>query len=116
METKTTTWQKRFELTTCSAQEIATAIPPTAQGVAVIYSRVEAGEKILLVLESRTSGLRSQCEKRLQSGKLPPVEQLTVSFKCEVLSDVSPEAVHVACREQVIFAGELRRELRPAMR
>ena len=27
-----------------------------------------------------------------------------------------PEAVHAACRQQVMLAGELRRELRPAMR
>jgi len=116
METKPATWQDRFELTTCSAQEIATAIPATAQGVAVIYTKNEAGEKIILVLESRTGGLRNQCVKRLQSGKLPPSDQLVVSFRSEILSNASPEAVHAACREQVIFAGELRRELRPAMR
>ncbi len=116
METKPTTWQKRFDLTTCPAAKITTKIPATAQGVAVIYTQTDAGEKILLVLESRTSGLRSQCERRLQSGKLPPAEELTVSFKTEKPADTSPEAINAACREQVIFAGELRRELRPAMR
>ena len=116
METKPTTWQERFGLTTCPAQEIDQAISPSAPGVAVIYTQTEAGEKIILVLESRAGGLRNQCEKRLQSGKLPPTEQLTVAFKCELLSDTSAEAVHAACREQVIFAGEIRRELRPAMR
>ena len=116
MENKPATWQDRFGLTSCSAQAIATAIPATAQGVAVIYAKTEAGEKIILVLESRTSGLRSQCEKRLQSGKLPATEQLTIAFKSELLPDASPEAIHASCREQVIFAGELRRELRPAMR
>ncbi len=116
MEPNTETWQKRYDLTTCSALKIDPKIPLTAQGVAVIYERTEPGEKILLVLESRTSGLRAQCEKRLASGKLPPTEQLTVSFHATTLPDQSPEAVHAACREQVIFAGELRRELRPAMR
>ena len=116
MENNLAAWQERFGLTTCPAAGIDPAISPTAQGVAVIYSRTEAGEKILLVLESRTSGLRHHCEKRLQTGKLPPVEQLTVSFKGGPLSNATPEAVQAACREQVIFAGELRRELRPAMR
>jgi len=116
MENNTTSWQERFGLTTCPASGIDPAISPAAQGVAVIYSKTEAGEKILLVLESRTSGLRQQCAKRLQSGKLPPVEQLTVSFKAELLADTSAEALNASCREQVIFAGELRRELRPAMR
>jgi uncharacterized ParB-like nuclease family protein len=60
--------------------------------------------------------LRHQCEKRLQTGKLPPVDQLTVSFQGTTLANPTPEAVHEACREQVLFAGELRRELRPAMR
>ena len=116
METNRETWQKRYGLTTCPALQINPAIPLTAQGVAVIYARTDAAEKILLVLESRTSGLRAQCEKRLASGKLPPAEQLTVSFQGTTLPDASPEAVHTACREQVIFASELRRELRPAMR
>lgn len=116
MEIKRTTWQERFGLTTCPAQEIDKAISPSAPGVAVIYTPTETGEKIILVLESRTGPLRNQCEKRLQTGKLPPTEQLKVAFKCELSSDTSPEAIHAACREQVIFAGELRRELRPAMR
>lgn len=88
----------------------------TAPGVAVIYSRAEAGEKIYLVLESRANALRGQCEKRLQSGKLPATAELFVSFRSGIQADPSPEAVNAACREQVIFAGELRRELRPAMR
>ena len=116
MEPNHETWQKRYGLTTCPALKIDPAIPLTAQGVAVIYTQSDAGEKILLVIESRTSGLRAQCAKRLTSGKLPPAEQLTVSFQGATLPDPSPEAVHAACREQVIFAGELRRELRPAMR
>ena len=116
METPTTSWQDRFGLTTCAATALTQAMPATAQGVAVIYARTEAGETILLVLESRTSSLRQQCERRLQSGKLPPAEQLTVSFTCAPLADSAPAAVNAACREQVIFAGELRRALRPAMR
>lgn len=116
MENNPPTWQTRFGLTTCPASVIESALPSAAQGVAVIYAGTGAGEKILLVLESRTAGLRQQCTRRLLSGKLPAVEQLTVSFKAAPLPDDSPEAVHAACREQVIFAGELRRALRPAMR
>lgn len=116
METTPASWQQRFELTTCPASKITAAIPPTTQGVAVFYTATEAGEKIILVIESRTGSLRSLCEKRLQSGKLPSIGQLMVAYKCDPLSDISPEAVHAACRDQVIFAGELRRELRPAMR
>jgi len=116
MKTKPASWQERFGLTTCTAQAVGQVIPSAAQGVAVIYATTDAGEKIFLVIESRTSGLRSQCEKRLQTAKLPAGVPLTVSFKAEVLAAATPEAVHAACREQVIFAGELRRELRPAMR
>lgn len=116
MKNKSETWQDRFGLTTCAADEISKKIPATAQGVAVIYSRTDLVEMIFLVIESRTSGLRSQCEKRLQTAKLPPIKQLIISFKAEALPDASAEAIHAACREQVIFAGELRRELRPAMR
>lgn len=116
MDTKPTTWQERFGLTVCAANEIDQHIPEAAQGVAVIYARSDAGEKIYLVVESRTGGLRSQCAKRLQTGKLPAAELLTVAFAGEVLPDVTPETVSAACREQVSFAGELRRELRPAMR
>ncbi|HTJ79762.1 MAG TPA: hypothetical protein VL357_12275 [Rariglobus sp.] len=116
METKPTTWQERFELTTCAATDIEQAIPPAVLGVAVIYSKTGDGEKIFLVIESRASALRAQCLKRLQTAKLPPVESLTISFKGEILADSSTEAVHAACRRQVILAGELRRELRPAMR
>jgi hypothetical protein len=116
MENKSATWQERFSLTTCSAQEIDPAIPPTALGVAVIYAQAAAGEKIFLVIESRTGGLRSQCVKRLKTAKLPPDTSLMVAFKGEILSDASPGAVHAACRQQVMLAGVLRRELRPAMR
>lgn len=116
MKTKPETWQDRFGLTSCAADELSKKIPATAQGVAVIYTRTDTGDTIFLVVESRTSGLRSQCEKRLQTAKLPPITQLTISFKAETLPDGSAEAIHTACREQVIFAGVLRRELRPAMR
>lgn len=116
MDNKTARWQDRFNLTTCPAGAIDPAIPATALGVAVIYEKTKAGEKIFLVVESRTSGLRDQCLKRLHTPKLPPVESLTVSYKAEILPDASPEAVQTACRQQVILAGELRRELRPAMR
>jgi len=118
METKPATWQERFGLTTCAASDLEKAVPSKALGVAVIYSQATATEpeKIFLVVESRAGELRSQCTKRLQTAKLPPVTALTVSFKAEILPDASPEAVHAACREQVLLSGELRRELRPAMR
>ncbi|MBI3886981.1 MAG: hypothetical protein HY302_14830 [Opitutae bacterium] len=116
MQNKPAGWQERFGLTTCAAAEIGEAMLATAPGVAVIYAPGEAGEKIYLILESRAGALRSQCERRLQSGKLPPTAELCVAFRSGLQADQSPEAVNAACREQVIFAGELRRELRPAMR
>ncbi len=116
MDIKTSPWQERFGLTTCAAGEIESAIPPAALGVAVIYAQSTAGDAIFLVLESRANSLRDLCVKRLQTAKIPPGAPLTVSFKAEILADASPEAVHAACRRQVILAGELRRELRPAMR
>lgn len=116
MKTKPETWQKRFGLTTCAASEVEKAIPESAIGIAVIYTTEAAGEKILLIVESRASSLRSQCLKRLQTAKLPPVDSVTVSFIGETLADTSPETVHEACRKQVLLAAEMRRELRPAMR
>ena len=116
MNTKTGTWQKRYGLTTCAATEVETAIPATALGVAVIYTLEAEGEKFLLIVESRASSLRSQCLKRLASAKIPPAGTLTVAFSAEALSDPTPEAVHAACRSQVLLAAEMRRELRPAMR
>jgi hypothetical protein len=116
METNPAPWQQRYELNVCPASAIDPAIPPAAPGVAVIYTAADAGETVHLVIESRTGSLRALCAKRLQSGKLPPTGGLTIAFKAEPLTDRTPEAVHTACREQIIFAGELRRELRPAMR
>ncbi len=118
METKSAPWQERFGLTTCAASDVEQAIPAAALGVAVIYAQATAkeGEKIFLVIESRAGALRGQCVKRLQTAKLPPSVSLTISFKAETLAEASAEAVHAACRQQVILAGELRRELRPAMR
>lgn len=116
MEIKHGTWQNRFGLTTCAASEVETAIPATALGVAVIYTAGPQGDQILLIVESRASSLRSQCLKRLETAKLPPLADLTVSFIGETLADASPEAVHETCRQQVVLAAEMRRELRPAMR
>ena len=118
METTPATWQERFGLTTCAAVDLEKMIPPTALGVAVIYSQATdaEGEKTWLVIESRAGSLRSQCLRRLSTAKLPQLASLTVSFKAEDLADPSSEAVHAACRQQVVLAGELRRELRPAMR
>lgn len=117
MDIHSPSWQERFGLTTCATSAISETIPAGAFGVAVIYARTAAGDQILLVIESRTGGLREQCIRRFETAaKLPPVAELTVSFKAELLANPSPESVSEACREQVIFAGELRRELRPAMR
>lgn len=116
MNTKTGTWQKRFGLTTCAATTVETAIPGTALGVAVIYTTEADRETILLIVESRAGSLRSQCLKRLASSKLPPAATLTVAFIAESLSSPAPEAIHEACRNQVLLAAEMRRELRPAMR
>ncbi len=118
METKHATWQERHGLTICPAAAIESAIPTTALGVAVIYSpaSAEGAEKIFLVIESRATGLRDQCARRLETAKLPSLASLVVAFTAEVLTKTSPETVHAACRQQVILAGELRRELRPAMR
>ena len=116
MENKSETWQDRFALTTCAAAEIDQAIPPNASGVAVIYSESPAGETVFLVLESRTSALRNQCARRLQTAKFPAGVALKISFRTEVLATNEAEVMHEVCRQQVILAGELRRELRPAMR
>ena len=114
METKS--WQVRFELKTCTAEKVTTAIPAKALGVAVVYTKTEAGETIFLVLESRAGSLRDFCVKRLETAKIPAGTPLHISFKSIPIADKSPEAVSAACREQVILAGALRRELRPAMR
>ncbi len=116
METKPATWQTRFELTTCPAAKIEKKIPATALGVAVIYADSTAGETIFLVIESRARPLLAECLRRLETAKLPPLASLTVSFQAAVLPESTPEAIHAACREQVMLASELRRELRPAMR
>ena len=57
----TPSWQVRFELKTCTAAKITTAIPAKAIGVAVVYSVGDAGETIYLVLESRAGSLRDFC-------------------------------------------------------
>jgi hypothetical protein len=113
---KTSPWQKRFDFKTCAADEIGTAIPAKALGVAVVYEKSVEAETIYLVLESRAGSLRDFCIKRLQTAKLPPAEKLTVAFKCLQPTDATAEAISAVCREQVILAGELRRDLRPAMR
>jgi hypothetical protein len=116
MDKNSPTWQDRFELTTCAANAVASVIPEKALGVAVIYQAGEAGEKVFLVIDSRAKSLRAECERRLATAKLPPLETLSVSFREEPVADDSREALNAACREQVILASILRRELRPALR
>jgi hypothetical protein len=109
-------WQTRFELKTCTTAKMTTAIPAKAIGVAVIYAETETGETIYLVLESRAGSLRDFCVKRLATAKIPADTALKVAFKTMPLADSTPESLSAACREQVLIAGALRRELRPAMR
>ena len=116
MENKPAPWPEHFGLTSCAASAIDPAIPAKAWGVAVIYAPAADRETVFLVLESRAGSLRELCAKRLGTAKLPAVGSLRVAFKAEALSDPSPAAVHAACRQQLILAGELRRTLRPAMR
>lgn len=113
---KTSPWQKRFGFKTCDAAKVATAIPADALGVAVVYAKTDTGETIYLVLESRAGSLRDFCVKRLQTAKIPAAAELTISYKVLPAADATPEAISAVCREQVILGGELRRELRPAMR
>ncbi len=118
MENQITTWPEKFGLTTCPAAKINGAIPASALGVAVIYAPAsgDLAEKTFLVIESRARGLLAECERRLQTAKLPPLATLLVAYQADTLPDTSAEAVHASCRRQVILAGELRRALRPALR
>ena len=116
MDPKSSPWQTRFELKTCAAADIATAIPAAKPGIAVIYTKSKGDETIHLVIDSRAGSLRDLCAKRLETAKFPAGAPLTVSFKLIAPADSSAEAVSASCREQVIIAGALRRELRPAMR
>lgn len=111
-------WQTHFKLTDCPASTAGTAIPANALGVAVIYTPADSmgGEQTYLVLESRAGSLRDLCVKRLTSAKLPPLDRLVVAFRETPPATPSPESVHAACREQVLIASQLRRDLRPAMR
>jgi len=109
-------WQERFGFTTCAASAIAKKIPARAHGVAVISETTATGEKAWLVIESRSNPLRAQCLKRLETAKLPPLASLTVSFLAAPLADKTPDTLASVCRDQVILASQLRRELRPAMR
>lgn len=111
-----TPWRERFGFTTCAASAITKKIPARAHGIAVISETTATGEKVWLVIESRSHPLRTQCLRRLETAKLPPLESLTVSFLAAPLPDKEPETLAAMCRDQVILASQLRRELRPAMR
>ena len=116
MENHPLDWPTRFGLAICEATEIEKLMPADALGVAVVYARSGTEESVFLVLESRAGSLLAQCKRRLETAKFPPGATLQVAFKAESLLAPTPEAVHAACREQVLLAGALRRELRPAMR
>lgn len=109
-------WATRYGLTLCAAAEIAEKLTPDASGVAVVYAETAAGQAVFLVIESRARGLLEQVTRRLETAKFPPGVALQVAFRVEAGAAVTPEEIHAACREQVILAGALRRELRPAMR
>jgi hypothetical protein len=116
MEIQENEWAQRFGLTHCAAADINQKLPPDALGVAVVYAEDADGQSVFLVIESRARGLRAQLSRRLETAKFPAGVALQVAFRVEAPTPVTPEEVHAACREQVILAGALRRELRPAMR
>ncbi|AKC82172.1 hypothetical protein IMCC26134_04155 [Verrucomicrobia bacterium IMCC26134] len=116
MDTNNKAWQERFGLTVCNADEIEKTIPANLMGIAVIYATTTSGDVVYLVVESRAGSLITQTARRLQTAKFPLGVNLRVAFKTDLSPDKSPAAIHEACREQVILAGAMRRELRPAMR
>lgn len=117
METQDAGWQKEFGLKVCKVAELDRAIPKAALGVAVIYAVDDAGKQsTFLVLESRAAALSALCAKRLATAKIPEGTALQLAYKASVLKESTPEAVQEACREQVILASVLRRQLRPMMR
>lgn len=116
MDPKSSPWPARYSLKTCAAAELTAAIPAGQPGIAVVYTKSKDAETVFLVLDSRAGSLRDLCEKRLATAKIPAGTPLTIAFKIIAPADASPESVSASCREQVIAAGELRRELRPAMR
>jgi hypothetical protein len=116
MDNQQPSWQDRFELAGCPAADAASAIPAKAPGIAVVYATANDDDTIFLVLESRAGSLRDLCVKRLLTAKIPANTPLLIAYKSMPPAGDSPEAVSAACREQVILAGALRRELRPAMR
>ena len=116
MDTNQKAWQERFGFTVCDAGEVGKKLAKDLMGIAAIYAGTTSGDVVYLVVESRAGCLLTQIIRRLQTAKFPDGANLKVAFKAGVLPDKSPAAIHEACREQVIFAGALRRELRPAMR
>lgn len=115
MDKQNQTWQERFGLSLCPAAELATVLPEPALGIAVLFAPGADG-KVFLVIESRASSLLQNCLRRFKTAPLPPLETLQVAFMMEEATDGSLEAVHEVCRRQVVMAGALRRELRPALR
>jgi hypothetical protein len=110
--------ETRFQV--CAAASLAGELAATVRGVAVIYAAGAEGsspvDKIYLVLESRAGSLRALCEKRLLTAKLPDLATLMVAWHGAPLADDTAETLQAACREQLVLASRLRRELRPAMR
>lgn len=116
MASKITPWQEHHGLTICPATAIDPEIPAAALGVAVIYTRIGPAEKTFLIIESRAQSLRALCQKRLETAQLPPLAELTVAFKAEIVPDPSLSRLDAECRRQITLASTLRRSLRPALR
>lgn len=116
MASKLASWQDHHGFTLCPATAIDPEIPANAIGVAVIFTRIGPAEKTYLIVESRTTSLRAQCQKRLETAQLPPIAELTVAFKTEIITEPSLTLFDAACRRQIMLASTLRRLLRPALR
>lgn len=109
-------WQARFGLTVCPAVVAEQTIPQDAMGVAVVYAPHGDETKTYLVVESRAGALRGQLARRMGTAGLPAAGDLMVAYVVEASAGFSADELKEACQRQVIFAGEIRRELRPAMR
>lgn len=116
MDKQNQSWRERFGLSLCPASGLAAAFPADALGIAVVFTAAADGEKVFLVIESRAGSLLEQCVRRLKTAPLPPIDTLQVAYVVEPANDGTPEAMNEICRRQVVVAGALRRELRPALR
>jgi len=115
MASKITPWQEHHGLTICPATAIDPEIPAAAWRRRDLHAHGPA-EKTFLIIESRAQSLRALCQKRLETAQLPPLAELTVAFKAEVVPDPTLSRLDAECRRQITLASTLRRALRPALR